>query len=113
MPGSKVYIPDPTWANHFNIWRDAGVEWAKYRYYKPDTRGLDFEGLMEDIHVRRGGEGGRGSGGRTGEGEEGDCMGEEGRAWEGQGRGGSRVRHCAAHAEQWKSRPVGTKGRRG
>ncbi len=64
MPGSKVYIPDPTWANHFNIWRDAGVEWAKYRYYKPDTRGLDFEGLMEDIHVRSMGRGGEGPGRR-------------------------------------------------
>ncbi|KAG2496504.1 hypothetical protein HYH03_005329 [Edaphochlamys debaryana] len=49
MPGSKVYISEPTWANHFNIWRDAGVAFEKYRYYKPETRGLDFEGLMEDI----------------------------------------------------------------
>ena len=47
--GSKVYLPKPTWANHHNIWRDAGVERAEYRYYKPETRGLDFEGLMEDL----------------------------------------------------------------
>ncbi|PNH11385.1 Aspartate aminotransferase, mitochondrial [Tetrabaena socialis] len=46
---TKAYIPDPTWANHFNIWRDAGVETVKYRYYKPETRGLDMAGLMEDI----------------------------------------------------------------
>uniref|UniRef100_A0A383V9K1 Aspartate aminotransferase n=1 Tax=Tetradesmus obliquus TaxID=3088 RepID=A0A383V9K1_TETOB len=49
MPHSSVYIPVPTWSNHHNIWRDAGVAQNGYRYYKPETRGLDFEGLMEDI----------------------------------------------------------------
>ena len=24
-PKSAIYIPVPTWANHHNIWRDAGV----------------------------------------------------------------------------------------
>mmetsp|Transcript_36322 Transcript_36322/g.92812 ORF Transcript_36322/g.92812 Transcript_36322/m.92812 type:complete len:430 (-) Transcript_36322:886-2175(-) len=49
MPDSKVYISVPTWANHHNIWRDAGVEQTTYRYYKPETRGLDFEGMVEDM----------------------------------------------------------------
>jgi len=49
MPKSKIYIPVPTWANHHNIWADAGVPQATYRYYKPETRGLDFDGLREDI----------------------------------------------------------------
>lgn len=49
LPGSKVLIPKPTWSNHHNIWRDAGVEEIIYRYYKPETRGLDFDGLMEDL----------------------------------------------------------------
>ncbi|KIY94496.1 aspartate aminotransferase [Monoraphidium neglectum] len=49
MPHSQVYIPVPTWSNHHNIWKDAGVPQAPYRYYKPATKGLDFEGLMEDV----------------------------------------------------------------
>ncbi|KAK9814338.1 hypothetical protein WJX72_004134 [[Myrmecia] bisecta] len=49
MPGAKVYIPKPTWSNHHNIFRDAGVEEASFRYYKPETRGLDFEGMMSDL----------------------------------------------------------------
>lgn len=49
MKGSKVLIPKPTWSNHHNIWRDAGVEKAEYRYYKPETRGLDYDGMMEDL----------------------------------------------------------------
>ena len=32
-----------------NIFADAGVEWKWYRYFKPETVGLDFEGLMEDL----------------------------------------------------------------
>lgn len=49
LPNSSVYIPVPTWSNHHSIWRDAGVPQQTYRYYKPETKGLDFEGLMEDI----------------------------------------------------------------
>lgn len=49
MPNSSIYIPVPTWSNHHNIWRDANVPQKPYRYYKPETRGLDFEGLMEDV----------------------------------------------------------------
>ena len=26
-----------------------GLEWKYYRYFKPETVGLDFEGMMEDI----------------------------------------------------------------
>ena len=51
LPGAAVCIPKPTWANHHNIFRDAQVEQRGFRYYKPDTRGLDFEGLMEDLQV--------------------------------------------------------------
>ncbi len=51
MPGAAVYIPKPTWANHHNIFRDAQVEQKGFRYYKPDTRGLDFEGLIDDLQV--------------------------------------------------------------
>jgi aspartate/tyrosine/aromatic aminotransferase len=32
-----------------SIWRDAGVKEQIYRYYKPATRGLDLEGLLEDL----------------------------------------------------------------
>lgn len=49
LPGARVYIPDPSWSNHHNIFRDAGVERVLYRYYKNDTRGLDFEGMTEDL----------------------------------------------------------------
>lgn len=49
MPGTTVYLSNPTWGNHRNIFADSGVEWKYYRYFDPATVGLDFKGMMEDI----------------------------------------------------------------
>lgn len=49
LPGKTVYISNPSWPNHKNIFALAGVPWDTYRYFKPETIGLDFEGMMEDI----------------------------------------------------------------
>lgn len=49
QPESEIYIPVPTWANHHNIWRDAHVPQKTYHYYHPESRGLDFSAMMEDI----------------------------------------------------------------
>ena len=32
-----------------SIWKDAQVQQELYRYYKPETRGLDQEGLLDDL----------------------------------------------------------------
>ena len=47
----QVHITKPTWSNHHNIFNDAGVGKKEYRYYKPETKGLDFEGLIDDLKV--------------------------------------------------------------
>ena len=49
LPGKKMFISNPTWGNHRNIFSDAGLEWEYYRYFDPETIGLDFEGMKEDI----------------------------------------------------------------
>lgn len=46
---TKVFVSDPTWGNHFNIFGDAGLECGKYRYFDPKTVGLDFEGMIADL----------------------------------------------------------------
>lgn len=48
-PGSALYYPNPTWGNHNAIAKEAGVTTAKYRYWDPKTRGLNFEGMIQDI----------------------------------------------------------------
>jgi len=47
--GTKVYMPSPTWANHIPLFNDAGFEIKNYRYYLPETCGLDIEGFVHDI----------------------------------------------------------------
>lgn len=42
--GSPIYVPNPTWGNHIPIFKNAGLEIRKYRYYDPKIVGLDFEG---------------------------------------------------------------------
>ncbi|CCU74435.1 hypothetical protein BGHDH14_bgh00146 [Blumeria hordei DH14] len=45
----KIYIPTPTWANHANIFKDSGLIVEGYKYYNPNTYGLDFDGMIMDI----------------------------------------------------------------
>lgn len=44
-----VYLPNPTWPNHKNIFHDAGLQIKEYRYYEPKTKGLNFDGLIDDL----------------------------------------------------------------
>lgn len=44
-----VYMSQPTYANHPNFFNAAGLAIKTYRYYDPETRGLDFQGMLEDL----------------------------------------------------------------
>ncbi|KAF3447987.1 hypothetical protein FNV43_RR08694 [Rhamnella rubrinervis] len=48
-PESLIYLPDPTWSNHHNIWRDAHVPRRTFHYYNHNSKGLNFAALMDDI----------------------------------------------------------------
>ncbi|KAL3077175.1 hypothetical protein niasHS_013164 [Heterodera schachtii] len=50
FPHNKVvYQPTPTWGNHVPVFKFAGFEIQKYRYYDPKTCGFDENGCLEDI----------------------------------------------------------------
>ncbi|XP_074576689.1 aspartate aminotransferase, cytoplasmic [Curcuma longa] len=46
-----IYIPQPTWGNHPKIFTLAGLSVKTYRYYDPKTRGLNFQGFLEDLNM--------------------------------------------------------------
>ncbi len=48
-PGAKVWVSNPTWANHNTIFAAAGVKVDSYTYRDAATNGLDFEGLKASI----------------------------------------------------------------
>ncbi|OTB01117.1 hypothetical protein M426DRAFT_25966 [Hypoxylon sp. CI-4A] len=45
----KVYLSDPTWANHNQIFSNVSIPIAKYPYFSPKTSGLDFDGLKSTL----------------------------------------------------------------
>eukprot|EP00562_Extubocellulus_spinifer_P026363 CAMPEP_0178665058 /NCGR_PEP_ID=MMETSP0698-20121128/29732_1 /TAXON_ID=265572 /ORGANISM="Extubocellulus spinifer, Strain CCMP396" /LENGTH=412 /DNA_ID=CAMNT_0020308309 /DNA_START=35 /DNA_END=1276 /DNA_ORIENTATION=- len=47
--GTPIYIPTPTWGNHLAIFKEAGLDVRRYRYYNAETNGLDYDGLLEDL----------------------------------------------------------------
>ncbi len=48
-PGAKLWLSNPTWANHNTIFEAAGVTCEKYDYRDPATNGLDFEAMCASI----------------------------------------------------------------
>ncbi|KAL2479784.1 Aspartate aminotransferase 3 [Abeliophyllum distichum] len=44
-----IYILQPTWGNHPEVFNSAGLSVKTYRYHSPNTRGLDLQGLLEDL----------------------------------------------------------------
>eukprot|EP00471_Norrisiella_sphaerica_P006739 CAMPEP_0184479212 /NCGR_PEP_ID=MMETSP0113_2-20130426/1025_1 /TAXON_ID=91329 /ORGANISM="Norrisiella sphaerica, Strain BC52" /LENGTH=447 /DNA_ID=CAMNT_0026857243 /DNA_START=432 /DNA_END=1775 /DNA_ORIENTATION=- len=49
MPGKAIFVSDPTWANHNNIFEDAGMQVEVYRYWDTKTMSLDLKGMLEDL----------------------------------------------------------------
>ncbi|WP_323776298.1 amino acid aminotransferase [Leisingera sp.] len=48
-PKARVFVSDPTWPNHVSILNYVGIEAVTYRYFDRDTRGVNFDGMMEDL----------------------------------------------------------------
>ena len=49
LPKSKVWLSDPTWENHRQIFNSAGIETAFYPYYNAKTKWLYFDGMVETL----------------------------------------------------------------
>jgi aspartate aminotransferase len=45
----KVYLSNPTWANHNQIFSNVNVPIANYPYFSKETKGLDFDGMKSAI----------------------------------------------------------------
>jgi aromatic-amino-acid transaminase len=49
LPGSAVWVSDPTWDNHRAMFEGAGVTVNTYPYYDPATGGLKFDAMLAAI----------------------------------------------------------------
>lgn len=50
-PTAKVWISNPTWANHKGVFSAAGFELATYDYYNPTTKDVDFEAMIASLEA--------------------------------------------------------------
>jgi aromatic-amino-acid transaminase len=48
-PASEVWISEPSWENHRQIFEAAGFSVKSYPYYDAATKGLDFEGMKRAL----------------------------------------------------------------
>jgi aspartate aminotransferase len=49
LPGRMILLSNPTWGNHKAIFGKSGLKVGQYRYFHPATKGLDFDGMIEDL----------------------------------------------------------------
>lgn len=45
----KVFISDPTWPNHYQIFTQSGFCVEHYTYYSPVSKGLDIKGMLHSL----------------------------------------------------------------
>ncbi|QHS13543.1 amino acid aminotransferase [Shewanella sp. Arc9-LZ] len=46
---TTIWVSNPTWANHQNIFETAGLTVKEYRYYKAETHDMDFDSMLVDL----------------------------------------------------------------
>ncbi|MEP3300267.1 MAG: amino acid aminotransferase [Pseudoruegeria sp.] len=48
-PNATVWLSAPTWPNHPSILKFLGMPMAEYRYFDSESRGVDIDGMLEDL----------------------------------------------------------------
>lgn len=51
-----VWISNPTWPNHFNIFKAAGLETKQYCYYNAAEHNIDFDTMLADLEQAKPGD---------------------------------------------------------
>ena len=49
LPGATVYISDPSWENHRQLFEAVGFKVDTYGYYDPATRGVNFAAMKDSL----------------------------------------------------------------
>ena len=50
-PEATVLISNPSWENHRALFTRAGFDVETYRYYDAGIKGIDFDGMLEDLRA--------------------------------------------------------------
>jgi aromatic-amino-acid transaminase len=47
----KIWVSNPTWANHANVFKTTGLTVAQYDYYDAETKDLDFPAMIASLQA--------------------------------------------------------------
>jgi len=47
----KIWVSNPTWANHGNVFTASGLEVVQYDYYDAQTKDLDFDAMVASLQA--------------------------------------------------------------
>ncbi len=50
LSSSKIWISNPTWANHNGVFSAAGLETAQYGYYNAESKDKDFNAMVDSLN---------------------------------------------------------------
>ncbi len=56
LPSNKIWVSNPTWANHGNVFKTAGLEVVSYDYYNAETKDLDFDAMVASLNSAEAGD---------------------------------------------------------
>jgi len=56
LSSRKIWISNPTWANHNGVFSAAGLETAQYGYYNAETKDKDFAAMVADLSKAQAGD---------------------------------------------------------
>ena len=51
--GSKIFVSNPSWANHVPLLSSSGLTLEHYPYYNYETHNLDFDAMMESLKTAK------------------------------------------------------------
>ncbi|CAH0533368.1 Aspartate aminotransferase [Vibrio stylophorae] len=56
LSSDTIWVSNPTWANHNNVFNAAGLTVQQYRYYNAANRDMDFAAMLEDLEQAQAGD---------------------------------------------------------
>jgi aspartate aminotransferase, cytoplasmic len=45
----KIYVPEPTWSNHIQVFTTLGFQCVSFRYYDTESRSLDYDSYLSTL----------------------------------------------------------------
>jgi len=55
-PAKRIWVSNPSWPNHKNVFEAAGLEVCEYKYYDAANHSLDFDGLLNSLNAAEAGD---------------------------------------------------------